>query len=1041
MRLVWVMLGSLIVGLAPAEQAMADDLPSPTQITAAFDAAGKSPRIVSGPMTYSYSRESGIALLQIPAGSTFSALSFYLDASQATDAGIIVPKTSRDLRTRPILRFKVRTTTHVTIRPRTLNQGIVCNGCDGLMARLPPLTTEENVTTNDYDGLFNGLVFKFEPDAEGWTEYLFDLSGIVDPGRETSWRLDRLQFNIDWPGGGGARQLEIKDVTLAPSDRACTLTQDSAWVRSWTEAAPTLSSTQWGTVLTQKKFYRCTDYDPPLPSFTDGSKKFVLFNKAPGTMHTLFPDDLPKGTELLATGTNLADLAAVPGEDRIISLAVRPLQNLSNLSVRIEGLTGIGPDNIFISKIRYGFAKLSVGYVLFPNLLDPWPTTGIFPANLTRGVWIRIHVPAAAAGGLVDGTVVVEGGGETVRLPIHLTVMPIELKTLDRAFGIIFPHFLARLLPDRIRRDSAGRLAANNVVIDWLSDIRGHGLNSLMWYVGIYMKGEILPEFDPDFRDANNPVTDREMMALVNQAGFSKDLPFFWDPFITYYDVFDREERTDFANYVPLSRDPLFDDLKRFCRHHDNGIFSLEADFHITEYQLLCYEHDPQRRIRSCGFIPPEWTQGRASSRWGYFTDQMRQPIAWLRSQGWNQIIARQWDEPNNHMRANEECYRSDQFENVKHSLRMLREAGAETTGEVDPLFLDRLGTVQDIASGTYPMSYLGGYPNQVPTATVRAHPHYCPVLQYAGGRVDLTVDRSLKGLWSWRRDIDCTWGWTYWNPNGDPLNPFDGPDDGAIVATPERIISTLQWDYNREAINDYRYLKTLEAEISAHGNDTRGAGARLLLASYRGMISEHAASHNLTPQSDSFYNQMRLAIGAAILQLRTADPEPPPVDPTDGTETKTERDTNPPWITTSANQEALTFGWELGDNVGLAAAVVMVVKMEGSRCVGMIVWQQSYQGAVTGPQSIDLDDTLHLQTGNYCLLAIAMDRAKNLSRAPQQILSVPASTSMTSPVSTAGESTDPAIASESGTPAAAAAETTGAEEETDGGGCTLIPH
>jgi hypothetical protein len=76
---------------------------------------------------------------------------------------------------------------------------------------------------------------------------------------------------------------------------------------------------------------------------------------------------------------------------------------------------------------------------------------------------------------------------------------------------------------------------------------------------------------------------------------------------------------------------------------------------------------------------------------------------------------------------------------------------------------------------------------------------------------------RHTQAWQPWKYKAESSWFWAYNYHNGDPYNDLDGyPESTASVVWPPRqpggpLVGSVSWEGLREAVDDMRYLRTLE--------------------------------------------------------------------------------------------------------------------------------------------------------------------------------------------------------------------------------------
>ena len=138
---------------------------------------------------------------------------------------------------------------------------------------------------------------------------------------------------------------------------------------------------------------------------------------------------------------------ATPGESEPVTLCVRPVVDLTRVTVSVGDLRG--PAGVIASRqvqpylVRYNERVLRSGlwYAAEPWALIPWNNPDI-PSNVTRQCWLKVKVPAQAAPGAYAGQITLKpAGGEALTLPFSLRVLPFPL---ERSTNATFFYFGSR---------------------------------------------------------------------------------------------------------------------------------------------------------------------------------------------------------------------------------------------------------------------------------------------------------------------------------------------------------------------------------------------------------------------------------------------------------------------------------------------------------------------------------------------------------------------------------------------------------------------
>ena len=120
-----------------------------------------------------------------------------------------------------------------------------------------------------------------------------------------------------------------------------------------------------------------------------------------------------------------------------------------------------------------------------------------------------------------------------------------------------------------------------------------------------------------------------------------------------------------------------------------------------------------------------------------------------------------------------------------------------------------------------------------------------------------------------WRAKVDGYYGWSYYEPYGEGLNVFDTPyqDAGVTAYTEEKgIMPTLMWEVDREAINDYRYLRTLEKIMAERTSDKVWMEeVAVYLETLKVKYSDNGMAYYANPPAEEDFEALRTGTAALI--------------------------------------------------------------------------------------------------------------------------------------------------------------------------------
>jgi len=165
----------------------------------------------------------------------------------------------------------------------------------------------------------------------------------------------------------------------------------------------------------------------PRPSAADRARGFIPFVRHTEKDLTVRArPDAAERTEPLA-------MAAAAGEREHLQIGLYPLAETKNVAVTVSNLTHpngavIPASAVRVRKVRNflkHMGRARAGTIL-PYILLDFDRLDLTP-GVTRGVWLTVKVPPAAAAGAYSGSVTVAGGGKSASLPMTVTVYPFEL--------------------------------------------------------------------------------------------------------------------------------------------------------------------------------------------------------------------------------------------------------------------------------------------------------------------------------------------------------------------------------------------------------------------------------------------------------------------------------------------------------------------------------------------------------------------------------------------------------------------------------------
>ncbi|MCJ7673327.1 MAG: hypothetical protein MUP67_14965, partial [Acidimicrobiia bacterium] len=204
------------------------------------------------------------------------------------------------------------------------------------------------------------------------------------------------------------------------------------------------------------------------------------------TMDPVYPDTLPPSPrpalELSA--------AAAQDEYRPVSLAIRPLSNLTGVSIEVGDLSdGVG-HTIPSSEIDCQYVRYMVTpdtEFFGPGVLSwkPRLLQSDFPiaveAQVTKQFWITFHVPPGTAAGTYTGTLTVRASTGDLAVPLALEVWPLQLDSADEmAYGWYYTSPDSRYCFNTLWFADKADAADEMLRLDF-ADMKKHGYNALQF--------------------------------------------------------------------------------------------------------------------------------------------------------------------------------------------------------------------------------------------------------------------------------------------------------------------------------------------------------------------------------------------------------------------------------------------------------------------------------------------------------------------------------------------------------------------------------
>ena len=199
-------------------------------------------------------------------------------------------------------------------------------------------------------------------------------------------------------------------------------------------------------------------------------------------------DELASDTPLRPGDSPVIHLAATPGEHEpaaFVLLATRDLPQ-ARVTASLPGKhIRVTVRRVVRTPMRRLYTAKPTDTGVVNRFLPRWTPIDI-PSGEFREVWLAAHVSAAAPPGDVSGAVQIEAAGNSLRVPLKVTVYPFRLRDHPQKHLGTYYHMSRRLL-------SAARLRRE------LKDMRDHGVRSIVsgLSIGYTVDGDrVEPMFD-----------------------------------------------------------------------------------------------------------------------------------------------------------------------------------------------------------------------------------------------------------------------------------------------------------------------------------------------------------------------------------------------------------------------------------------------------------------------------------------------------------------------------------------------------------------
>jgi len=207
---------------------------------------------------------------------------------------------------------------------------------------------------------------------------------------------------------------------------------------------------------------------PPL-SAADRQAGFVTFSRS--TLELVFPASVPEAGEL----TDRLEFFATPGEYEPVTVAIRALRPLAEVTVQASALVGpagatIPAEALDVRTVRCLRKRSTMftgagEFIQTPILLEKRPSVTM-GASETRQFWITVRVPEEAVPGRYTGTVTIRTPEATQELALALEVLPLVLPAEAPGYSLaMYDTWPQGVTP----------------IEDRCRDMRDHGMTTLAW--------------------------------------------------------------------------------------------------------------------------------------------------------------------------------------------------------------------------------------------------------------------------------------------------------------------------------------------------------------------------------------------------------------------------------------------------------------------------------------------------------------------------------------------------------------------------------
>jgi len=489
---------------------------------------------------------------------------------------------------------------------------------------------------------------------------------------------------------------------------------------------------------------------PPAPTAEQQQDGFILFRRS--TLERIYQQSKPRPGEPVSA----VELSATQDQYEPAQIAVYPLRDLRQMQVSVSDLKSdahvIPSAEVTVRMVRFYGVRLSLSdmhrFGVVPKTLEVAVPFDL-PAAQVRPYWITVHVPPGQPGGHYSGTITFKHAGGERALPLSIDVLPVTLQRPDILYGPLCVNALANLWKWLPQPDAA----SSDKPARW-----GPQAN------------EMLRDADLMFRDQRqhgmNSISLRSGTKYQEKNG---------EPYLPDLDA-----------AMELSKKYGFDKPLIFCLSHLLRTNKINRSANYKEY-------DPSVHVPMARKIAAYYTKK--------FHDAGLPGIIFIAVEEPNLRSGIAWTDP------------ADTRQKMARELTAaMKEAGGTMALTCTP---DSVKCAIE-----YLDYWIMAYKRFTPQVYQMAQGTHAQLAMYANATLmsqGTYFTRFMWGYYAWANGIGMV-PWTYpIQPKRFPAN-VDGRGEGGLnvkdsfIGLDGQPIPTIQWEIARQAIDDVRYLTTIES-------------------------------------------------------------------------------------------------------------------------------------------------------------------------------------------------------------------------------------